>query len=184
MASTLNDEVLALFPDYLFAKLNKALECIYFRQFEAVPALLGEEMELGLLYPDRSEFHFKEFLSYYDVAVRYFVAIGERELAINRLNLMKQFGEEAPEIIEVEQVIADAFEYHNDDDCTFEDEDDFPDFEHQEVTVLYVYGTEIEPVFLHTLLQFPAESFTRDLVLMLHDAKTRYENAREENDNR
>ncbi len=55
--------MLALFPDYLFPKLNKALECVYFNQFETVPVLLGQELESGLLYPERNEFHFKEFES-------------------------------------------------------------------------------------------------------------------------
>src|SRR5690606_37887730 len=41
MAARVNDETLALFPDYFFARMNKVLEYLHKSQLENIPDLLG-----------------------------------------------------------------------------------------------------------------------------------------------
>ena len=56
-AAEVNRWILAEHPDYLFAKLNLANEYINEGQPQKVPEVLGGNMEIKALYPERDLFH-------------------------------------------------------------------------------------------------------------------------------
>ncbi|MBN1464690.1 hypothetical protein JXA02_02935, partial [candidate division KSB1 bacterium] len=53
LAFLANDRLLNQFPDYLFAKVNKANEFVEKKQFEKVKLVLGPALDLQALYPER-----------------------------------------------------------------------------------------------------------------------------------
>ena len=56
-------------PNYLYARVNLANTYIQDGVLDRVPELLGEGMELGLLYPHRKVFHVSEVTNYYKSAI-------------------------------------------------------------------------------------------------------------------
>ncbi|MEO8209662.1 MAG: DUF1186 domain-containing protein [bacterium] len=76
-------------PDYLFGKVNLAFEYLKNKQPEIIPEILGEAMEIKSLYPNREVFHIEEVMSFYRIAVEYFVETGNIEQAEMRLKIMK-----------------------------------------------------------------------------------------------
>ena len=51
-------------PDYIFAKINRANIAIDEGDFAKAEELLGKEMELSVLYPDRTTFHIDEVTNF------------------------------------------------------------------------------------------------------------------------
>jgi tetratricopeptide (TPR) repeat protein len=94
--------ILTEHPDYLFARINQAHVYIQNGEYEKVPLILGKAMEIKELYPERDVFHLSEVTSFLNAAVRYFVAIENRELAENRLDMMKEIAPEHHETIDAE----------------------------------------------------------------------------------
>lgn len=83
-------------PNYLFGKINLAVEFLFKNQIEEIPGILGETMEISELYPDRKEFHLEEVVGFHTVSVQYFLAIDEIEQAENRVKLLKDLEPEHP----------------------------------------------------------------------------------------
>jgi tetratricopeptide (TPR) repeat protein len=88
-AQEVNEWILKEHPDYLFARLNKANDYIKKGEYEKVPLVLGNALEIKALYPEREVFHLTEVTSYYQTVIRYLLAIENLELAENRLAIMK-----------------------------------------------------------------------------------------------
>ena len=89
-AKEVNNWLLKEHPDYLFGKLNLAGEYIQKKEFDKVPELLGEYMDIKELYPHRNEFHTNEVASFNRIAVMYFVGIKDLEAAEMRLDVLKK----------------------------------------------------------------------------------------------
>ena len=87
-ALELNSKILKDHPDYLFGKITLALQYLKEKNFFKVTEILGLEMEIKSLYPDRDIFHIEEILSFYMVAVLYFVETDDIESAEMRLKIM------------------------------------------------------------------------------------------------
>ena len=81
-------QTIKLHPDYLFVKLNLAEEYIREEKYEKVPELLGENMELEVLYPDQEVFHVTEVVSFFSTTALYFMGIGELEEAERRVKII------------------------------------------------------------------------------------------------
>ena len=94
MAQEVTRRCLVLHPNYLFGRLNVANIAIHNKEFEKVPALLGENMELQSLYPERTEFHIGEVASFYQTAIYYFVGIKNQEQAQVRLDILVKLDNE------------------------------------------------------------------------------------------
>ncbi|KAF0237307.1 MAG: SEC-C motif domain-containing [Prolixibacteraceae bacterium] len=62
-------------PDYLFGKIALANLYIDEKRYSEVPAILGNEMDIRKICPDRKTFHLSEMVNFYKVAVRYFAAV-------------------------------------------------------------------------------------------------------------
>ncbi|WP_373058145.1 DUF1186 domain-containing protein [Zunongwangia sp. H14] len=87
-------------PDYLFGKLNLAAEYFENEEYERMPEVLGETLELKALYPHREAFHIEEFIGFYQLAVLYFLYQDDIEQAEIRLAAMKEV---APDHVKTKQ---------------------------------------------------------------------------------
>lgn len=77
-------------PDYIFGKLALAELYIDQGELDKVPEILGEHLELKLLYPDTEVFHISEVMSFYSVVIMYFIEMKDWEPAEDRLELMRK----------------------------------------------------------------------------------------------
>ena len=77
--------------------MNLANEYINERQPQKVPEVLGEDMEIKALYPERDLFHLAEITGFYKVAIRYYAVIENLELAENRLEVLKAISPDHPD---------------------------------------------------------------------------------------
>lgn len=80
------------FPDYLFAKMNLAQELMDRNNFESIPDLFENKLELSLILPERETFNISEFMGFQAVIARYFNGIGKREAAETVYNMMNEVG--------------------------------------------------------------------------------------------
>lgn len=178
-------------PDYLFARLNQAHACINDHQYEKVPEILGEALEIKQLYPERDIFHLVEITSFYKLTVRYFVAIENYELAENRLELMKDIAPKHHDTEEAERYLfafrlknsAKRWEEENKQRITPHNsksapsivKENTPLFNHPEIKNLYQYGLRIPHQLLRDILALPRKTVVEDLERILTDAIDRYE---------
>jgi len=185
-----NHWTLAEHPDYLFGKINLAFEYYAEKQFDKMPEVLGNGIELKTLYPDRDEFHIVEVMTMLKAAVFYYGAIGELEQAEIRFKIMKKL---EPDSLDVEQaqkqLMADRLivgheRYLEEEKNRIKVEVNKtksiqkttpPVFTHAELNVLYRKGFDIEEEVLRSILDLPRETLIRDLELILMDSIDRYQ---------
>jgi hypothetical protein len=185
-AVNINEKILIEHPNYLFGKINKANDLIYKGEAEKVPSVLGELLDLKALYPDRELFHKSEVLNYLYVVARYFLAIGDSELADNRVEIIKKIDPKCPFIQEVEnekqfykaqtlnknkseQAKAAARSQSKKQPITM------PKLTNTELKILYEYEEDIPAEEIQKILALPRESLINDLENILKDAKDRYQ---------
>jgi tetratricopeptide (TPR) repeat protein len=190
-----NNWILAEHPEYLFAKLNQANVFMDNGEFEKVTQILGDNMEIKLLYPDRELFHLAEVTSFYKVAIRYFCGTNNLNLAINRMEILKKIAPGHPHTLEAEEILDGAIEeplerFEDDNEDEFDDEEflvagdfktvpklinkDMPHFHHAEINLLYQYGLRIPHDLLHEIIALPRATLIADLEMVLQDAVDRY----------
>jgi tetratricopeptide (TPR) repeat protein len=80
-AFEINNNIIKEHPEYLFGKINLALQYLRKNQFSKIPEILGDALEIKSLYPDRDIFHIEEVLSFYQIAVYYYIETGDIEAA-------------------------------------------------------------------------------------------------------
>ncbi len=68
-------------PDYLFAQINYAQQCIKEDQFEKIPEIFDHKFDLKLLYPKRETFHVTEYMGLMGIVCVYFNHIGKKKEA-------------------------------------------------------------------------------------------------------
>ena len=66
-------------PNYLFGKINYAFTLIEQENFKEAKQLLGANLLLNELYPEREEFHLDEVMSYFGVTIKYLFAVEKDE---------------------------------------------------------------------------------------------------------
>jgi predicted Zn-dependent protease len=104
-ASELNRRILKEHPEYLFGKINLALEYIHKQEYEKVPELLGTSLEISELYPYRNEFNYEEVLSYNKAVLLYFIKTNNEEQAEQRFKSMQEMDAESEHTKWAEQQI-------------------------------------------------------------------------------
>ena len=68
-------------PDYHFAKVNYAQQCLNSGDFEKIPEIFDHKFDLKQLYPHRTTFHVTEYSGFTGVMCAYYCSIGQREAA-------------------------------------------------------------------------------------------------------
>jgi tetratricopeptide (TPR) repeat protein len=190
-AYEVNRKAVSEHPGYLFAKLNVASEYFNKEQYEKIPEVMGEIMELKALYPLREKFHLGEVTGFYKIAILYFCATGNLEAAEARYNIMDEIAEDHPDTKEVVPYLVKArLEAAR---LRMEEEEKerisvvphsppmrkgpfkAPVFIHQEINWLYENGLRIDPEKLKAILALPRESLISDLNAVVEDSINRYQ---------
>ncbi|WP_191089020.1 DUF1186 domain-containing protein [Arenibacter lacus] len=184
-----NKWIMAEHPNYLFGKLNLANEYFFKEEYHKMPEVLGTNMELQSLYPDRDTFHLNEVISYYKCAILYYSAIGDIEQAEIRFDIMQEL---SPDSEDTEMAwrhiyaatMKAAQERFEEEEKTkilvttrsqeFNNTKSAPNFNHEEIEWLYNHGLYIGEEKLNKILSLPKESLINDLELVLLDSIARY----------
>lgn len=184
-----NDWLIAEHPHYLFGKLNKANEYFIKQEYDKMPSVLGEEMDLKALYPDRDLFHIDEVVPYFNCTVLYFVAIDNLEQAEIRYNVMHELDPEAAETklafkyILTARMRAGRKRYEEEQRTKISviakpqeisSSNQPPVFIHQEIEWLYTNGLYIGREKLSAILSLPKGTLVQDLELVLQDSIDRF----------
>ena len=184
-----NRWVIAEHPDYLFGKLNLASEYYFNQEYDKMPEVLGTNMEIQSLYPDRDTFHINEVISFYKCATLYYSAIGDLDQAEVRLNLMQEL---APDSEETEMAWKRFYTASlKASQARYEEEQktrisvttspqkiyptqEAPAFHHEEIEWLYTHGLHIGEEKLNKILSLPKDTLINDLEMVLLDSIARY----------
>jgi len=177
-------------PDYLFAKLNKAAVHYHKGEFEKMPQVLGEMMELKAMYPDRETFFISEFMGFNKMAALYFVATGDFEQAQTRLDIMTEVEPDHPDIEQVNDALFYTLRqkavarYAEEEEKRITPEtqgrpvppqrSEAPVLKNVECYKLMSRGWDLTEEEIQELLGLPRESFVADLELLLEDAQFRF----------
>jgi hypothetical protein len=185
-----NKWIIAEHPNYLFGKLNLANEYYLKEEYSKIPEVLGHEMELKSLYPNRRTFHLNEVTSFLKSTILYYTAIDNIEQAEIRYDLLKQI---APDSTDTEMISKHIFiERIKASSKRFEEEQKNkilvvtnpqkiyrdskePIFLHQEIKELYRHGLYIDKEKLQAILSLPRETLLQDLELVLKDSIIRFD---------
>jgi tetratricopeptide (TPR) repeat protein len=96
-ALDLTEETYRRFPTYLFARINKALQCLQAGRADEVPAIFDHKFALHTLYPERQgKFHLSEFVQFSAVMAIYHSQIGKFDVAETYLDMAEQLDPEHP----------------------------------------------------------------------------------------
>ncbi len=160
------------------------------KKFDKVPEILGAELELKKLCPERDIFHLAELTNFLKVVIRYYAVIEDLENAEKRLEFMKEVAPDHPDTETAETFLFPLRLANFPEKLRKEreaaiipvvllqaQETDFnepPLFKHFEMQYLYQYGIDITHEKLNELLRLPQESFMQDLEEVLSDAIRRY----------
>ncbi|MDO9257394.1 MAG: DUF1186 domain-containing protein [Bacteroidales bacterium] len=190
-AMEVNKWILADHPDYLFGKLNKANSCIENSDFDAVPDILGPALEISQLYPDRDTFHLAEITNFFKVIIRYYVAIGNKEMAEQRLKELKKLApdeqdtEDAEEYVFKLRLLKATEHFVREKETTItptiqkelplSEVVEAPQFNHREILALYQSGIDIPHEQLEKIITLPRKQLIEDLEMLLSDAVNRYD---------
>lgn len=185
-----NKWILAEHPNYLFGKLNLANEYYLKDEYDKMPQVLGETMDLKALYPDRNTFHLNEVISFLKCAVLYYTAIGNIDQAEIRYEIMEEL---APDAYDTEVAMKKIFLANSLEGFKrFQEEEknkisvktmkqeakkdsQVPDFNHEEIELLYSKGLRIGIGILNDIRLLPRKTLIQDLELVLQDSIDRYE---------
>ncbi|MEO8149045.1 MAG: DUF1186 domain-containing protein [Bacteroidia bacterium] len=194
-AFEINHQVIAEHPDYLFGKINLASEYIVKGETEKVPLILGEMMDLKSLYPGRDVFLLAEITAFYQVVIYYYCAIGNFELADNRLKLLQKIAPDHQHTIFSERAVIEARHKANLKKWSLDDDGygEFiinpvinkklptslnsakPMFNHDAISHLYYNDLIIPHEILKEIIALPRQTLISDLEKMLLDAEDRFQ---------
>jgi Protein of unknown function (DUF1186)/SEC-C motif len=176
-------KMLREFPDYIFPRMLHLSQIIEGGNLQLAKELLGPNLSIKDVYPDRTEFHVNEVGAYELEVIRYLLAIDDVDEAEERFN---KFFEMAPESIffkEVQDVFSDYWGDENENFITskyegLRDTENDPDMEEQlselqneQVRVLYEYEMSIPWQSMSDILELPRESLVQDLIWVLTSNK-------------
>ncbi len=184
-----NKWIIAEHPNYLFGKLNLANEYYLKKEYNKMQDVLGHQMELKTLYPDRETFHLNEVISFLKCTVLYFTAIGDIKQAEIRYEIMHELAPDSTDTeIAMRQIIITSMKAGQ---KRFEDEQKSkisvetkiqkistiskaPNFCHQEIKWLYSNGLYIGEEKINIILSLKKDTLIQDLELVLQDSINRY----------
>ncbi|MDY6800606.1 MAG: DUF1186 domain-containing protein [Bacteroidota bacterium] len=186
-----NNWIIKEHPNYLFGLLNKAYEYYLNEQYEKIPELLGDLLEIKALYPERDIFHILEVVSFNKLAVLYFSAIGNLEAAESRFELLEELApdhretETAFQALMIARMQEGHQEFLEEEKTRISSEltkynksvqtDKTPEFENFLINELYQNDVEINHDILKEILGLPRELIISDLKKVLNDSICRFE---------
>jgi len=190
-AREVNHWIQAEHPDYLFGKLNLAAQYYEDGEYEKIPEILGNLMDIQGLYPHRHKFHLAEVTGFNKIAILYFLATDNLEAARARYEIMQDIAPDHPdtEFISLEMMkanmekhIADMEERKKNEISVTQAQKSRPPqlteppaLANPIVNQLYENGLYIDPALISEILSLPRESLVNDLELLINDLLSRYD---------
>lgn len=101
-AEKLIKETYIKYPDYLFARINYADQCVRKKNFKEVQKIFPS-FELKEIEPNREVFHTSEFRGFMIMMTYYHLALKEKELAISYFQTAKEVDPHHPGVIHLEK---------------------------------------------------------------------------------
>ncbi|OFY21242.1 MAG: hypothetical protein A2W98_14750 [Bacteroidetes bacterium GWF2_33_38] len=188
-ANEVNHWIIAEHPNYLYGKINLAAEYWQNQEFEKIPEVLGEKLDLKALFPERDTFHVDEVIAFFSITVIYFAELGEIEEAELRMEIMKEVYPESPKIEIIEGILfkakikaASKRMVENQENNIYIDieptksgnKTEMPQFNHSEIEQLYTNGSGISENIIVEILNLPRKTLIADLEKILTDSVERY----------
>ncbi|NOR88339.1 MAG: hypothetical protein GQ527_12090, partial [Bacteroidales bacterium] len=188
-AQEVNHWIVAEHPDYYFGKINLAAEYLEKKQYDEIKEILGEDLDIKYLLPDRDTFHIDELTSYFAITAMYCAAIQDFEQADIRLEILNELNPDHHktiaatkhvEFVKMGNHIEQIKEQRKDNILVDVKETQFgnttsqPNFENLGIYLLYKSGTGINQEYLHKILKLPKISIIPDLEMVLKDSIERY----------
>lgn len=189
-AIEINHKLLHEHPNYLFARVNRAEDLIANNQLDEVSAILGEELHIHKLFPERDTFHVDEVSKYYSTTIQYLLKVDKVDEAKLRFDFMSEVEPDSPEI---ERSIFDMMQYNMKKNLQQLEKERFmerkvesrsypgdlqtdqaPSFTHSEMDELYKHGMDIPKELIKSILELPRETLIADLERVLEDTIYRY----------
>ncbi len=176
-------------PNYLFGKLNLAHEYFQKKEYQKIPEILGNDMEIKALYPHRDKFHIKEVTAFFKIAIFYYAAIGNLEQAEIRFEILEKIDPDSDDTntalrhLMVARLEAGAERMKEEEKLKIKvkgkkqkptGKTEAPEFVHNEIEVLYQKGLHLEKETINTLLLLPRETLITDLENVLNDSIVRF----------
>ncbi len=190
-AYEVNDRILEEHPDYLFGIMNKAREYRDKGDYHKMPEVLGKQMELKALCPNRQLFHVSEVVAFYFETIRYYTAVGDIESAQSRLDMLRDIAPDHDDVRKGEYLVLEATLESARENITAEERaritpefssydasvqtDQPPEFTHKLIHELYTADYGIDREVLAGILAMPRESLIDDLRKVLRDSICRFE---------
>lgn len=189
-ANEVNKRIVQEHPNYLFGKLMLAGE--YFTQgnYDKIPELLGDELDLQNLYPNRDVFHINELSGFLKCKALYFIGKENMETAEALLDDLINIDPESTDTQTVqtniwkknmelsmkrqEEESRNKIKVENNAELSKEIISEAPVFNHVEINWLYESGLYIGDEKLKTIISLPRKTVIADLELVLKDSITRF----------
>lgn len=181
-----NEWLVEQHPDYLFGKLNLAIQHFKNEQYERIPEILGDAMEITALYPERDIFHISEVAGFVKVSVKYYAAIGNMDKAEAEFKYLSEIARDEDTTEEVENYLMLKRLEHATVRMQEEERKKIkvktnpqqkgssntepPTFTHPEILQLYNSGLYISKETIDEILALPKKTLIQDLHLVLQDS--------------
>lgn len=92
-------------PDYLFARIHYAEQCLANNDLEKFNEVFKEGLDLKLLYPQRKRFHVTEFIGFSALVCRYYLTINERHAAELVFQSMEKVAPDHPTVWQTQRLL-------------------------------------------------------------------------------
>lgn len=96
-------------PDYLFARIHYAEQCLKNNEAEKINEIFKEGLDLKLLYPQRNRFHVSEYIGFSTLMCRYYVMIAEQQAAELILQSLEKIAPGHPAIRKARRIVRGTF---------------------------------------------------------------------------
>lgn len=179
-------------PDYLFTRVGLAMQALESKQTEKAAAVLGPELDIRRLYPERSLFHVSEMRNYYTLAGIIHARRGDPDLAQGVQAAVQEI-DPHPEVL---AVLTHEIMLANLDSIKARTEADNkrrisvktaplpkkivmpgkPVFQHDEIYDLYEYSGDLPLDKIRKILALPRPTLVEDLMRVLEDCIIRTPN--------
>lgn len=200
-AFELNRKIVEKHPGYLHGRLNLAAKYLTKKEYDKIPEIIGESLDLKALYPQRKVFHVNEVEGFMHMVCRYLIATDRLDEANDLIGMMEDILPETTITTNLRVTVGakrlQTTSAHFQDKQNYREvhpigksydkeiqTDEPPQLYHPELTVLYEQGLRISADTLRQLLALPRETLVADLGRILWDSVRRYEHFYEEMEQR
>lgn len=175
-ATRINEQVKEKFPEYLFWRTNESLDGYLERNPDKMLALLGKELRLEKLYPERKLFHTSEYENYTKAVMLYYYLNDDENAAMKRLaeseSLKNKYNLNTAMLYDVmKQHLLYSYAAKTKDISAAPA---LPEFENEEFKELFNYGLNIPDELYEPILRKERSSIIRDLEKVLKHGVENY----------